>query len=102
MAIDTSGLYGWPDPDSIETAARDLETKGTSLREGIEDCETAWQGVHPHFSTNEAAIQQDLNTFFEVITAHGDLVEGATSMTKDICGTSPGISAATRPCGPPP
>jgi hypothetical protein len=84
MPIDTTGLYGWPDPESIDTASGSLTEKGKALREGIEDCETEWQGIFPHFSTDDATVQQDVNTFFDLVTAHGDLVEGACSLTKDI------------------
>jgi hypothetical protein len=84
MAIDTSGLYGWPDPDGISAAADDLAARGKTLREGIDDCGSAWQGLLPHYSTSDEAVQQDINTFFELVTAHGDLVKGSTSMAKDI------------------
>lgn len=86
MPIDTTGLYGWPDPDAIDAAAGALADQGKALREGIEDCETQWQGIFPHFSTDDTAVQQDVNTFFELVTAHGDVVEGACSLTKDIMG----------------
>jgi hypothetical protein len=86
MSIDTSGLYGWPDPDTIDAAAGALADKAKALREGIEDCESEWQGLFPHFSTDDSAVQADIHTFFELVTAHGDIVEGTASLTRDIMG----------------
>lgn len=83
MAIDATGLEDWPKPDTIDTAADALATKGKQVRGKVEDCETAWKTLYPGFQTDHAAVQEKVEKMFDLITTHGDAVEGATYLVKD-------------------
>ncbi|WP_309082143.1 hypothetical protein [Zhihengliuella sp.] len=45
MALDTSGLQGWPDPATIKTDAGQLPKKGQEIHEVVGDCATEWAAV---------------------------------------------------------
>ncbi|MGO1886128.1 MAG: hypothetical protein ACTH3G_12300 [Citricoccus sp.] len=87
MAFDTTGLTDWPVPDTLETTAEDLLTKATSFRKGVDDCEREWKSITDHFHTDNGTTMGRIEDYFQVIIAHGDVVEGTASKVKDHIGT---------------
>ncbi|MDN6179163.1 MAG: hypothetical protein L0J08_11615, partial [Micrococcaceae bacterium] len=83
MVIDATGLEGWPEPATIDSAASAVAKKGKDLCEKVEDCETAWKGLYPGFTTKPETAQEKVRELFDLITTHGAAVKGATSLVKD-------------------
>lgn len=82
MVIDATGLEDWPEPAVIDSAALALAKKGKDLCEKVEDCETAWKGLYPGFTTKPETAQEKVRELFDLITTHGAAVKGATSLVK--------------------
>lgn len=82
MAFDTTGLSGWPDPDTIETAAAAVAESGRKLSGGVEECEAQWRRLYPSFSTGDGGAQNKIETLFDTVKAHGSAVEGAASLVE--------------------
>lgn len=86
MAFDTTGLTDWPVPDTLDSAAEDLVTQATRFREGVDDCEREWNAITDHFHSNDGATMSRIEEYYQVVTAHGDVVEGVASAVKDHIG----------------
>ncbi|MET1033941.1 MAG: hypothetical protein ABWX68_01715 [Arthrobacter sp.] len=82
MAFDTTGLSGWPNPDTIETAAAAVAESGRKLGGGVEECEAQWRRLYPSFSTGDGGAQNKIETLFDTVKAHGSAVEGAASLVE--------------------
>ncbi|MDN5756251.1 MAG: hypothetical protein L0H32_10890 [Micrococcaceae bacterium] len=83
MVIDATGLEDWPEPAIIDSATSALAKQGKDLCEKVEDCETAWKGLYPGFTTKPETAQEKVRELFDLITTHGAAVKGATSLVKD-------------------
>ncbi len=86
MPFDTTGLSDWPLPDMMDSAAADLAAKANQLKEGVENCEREWKGVTDHFIMDGETAMQRIQTFYDLVTAHGDVVDGTAQKVKAVMG----------------
>ncbi|MFC7400859.1 hypothetical protein [Citricoccus sp. GCM10030269] len=84
--FDTTGLTDWPLPADMETAAADLATKAGEFKDGVEDCENEWKGLSAHFSMDESTATDRVLNFYDLVTAHGEVVKATAEKTKDVIG----------------
>ena len=84
--FDTTGLSNWPLPSAMETAAADLSSKAKDFKEGVEDCENAWKGLSEYFSMDDSAATDRVLNFYDLVTAHGDVVQASAEKTEDVIG----------------
>ena len=84
--FDTTGLSNWPLPSAMETAAADLSSKAKDFKEGVEDCENAWKGLSEPFSMDDSAATDRVLNFYDLVTAHGDVVQASAEKTEDVIG----------------
>lgn len=84
--FDTTGLQNWPVPAEMDSAAADLSTKAGEFKDGVEDCENEWKGLQAHFSMDDSAATDRVLNFYDLVTAHGDVVKASAEKTEDVIG----------------
>lgn len=77
MAVDSSPLYDWPVPSTIEGTAKGLRDSGKTFSGKVDDASSTWGGVLNHYSSLNAADETNVTNAFRVVKSQGNIVEGA-------------------------
>ncbi|MCC9176279.1 hypothetical protein [Arthrobacter sp. zg-Y750] len=75
MAIDTTGLSGWPSPAHLQAGARELSDAGPQLENAILDVSATWNGLQTAYMAPEA---DQVYGVFSDITPHGNFVSAVS------------------------
>ncbi|MCC9192693.1 hypothetical protein LOC59_03360 [Arthrobacter sp. zg-Y916] len=89
MAVDTSGLFGWPSSDSIESAYPSVEAAGEAYLNAVEETGETWKQLGLHYSGDGG---DEMVGAFRTVMPHAEMLEETAAGVKDaLVGFAAGI-----------
>lgn len=91
MSVDTSGLFGWPSPDAVLTAAPGIGAGGRTYLSSVERAAAVWMQLDAHYRGDGAGEIQE--AFGTVLPHAGLLAQTAEQATRVLSDFAEGIRA---------